>query len=468
MNLLFETKYALRLLKKSPAYTSTCILITAVGIAVSLVAFTLIYTLAYKPLEYAGSENWYNLMFTGEGGIVSNTDEYFFQRLQEQEFQNLSLIGRQYNGLSVIGDGDVSLRVSTGYKSPRILLQSKVQPLMGRLFQESDAEVGSEPVVILSHPAWQVYYQGREDIIGHETRINGETHTVIGVLPEGFNLGFAHDIHLPHRQILLSQPPPFGNGSPIIELRSEKDLTAATAEVNRVFRQIKEELPESYPRYTGIVIHRANTLAPGAESVYTMMILMAGIFVLLACLNTGSLLFTNTLKRQHELSIRNAVGSSVWGLLKHSLLESLFICSLGAAVGLILTQITILQVDRITGSLFSSGGINGEHHFVFRIGVPTLVCTIAVLLVMWLLSGVLPVYRAIRYLPRSGLANTNKGGGDAGRSRLASSLAGVQVVLSCFLLIISAILVSGAIVKSGVQPFQGDRVGDQVVHVRRP
>lgn len=442
MNLLFETKYALRLLRKAPGYTATCIFVTSVGIAVSLIVFTIIYTLSYKPLKYAGSENWYSLMFSMEGGLFRNTDDYFYQRLTEHDFQNFVVVGRQYGASSVIGDGDVSRRVSAGYISASLINSSTVQPLLGRLFQNADDAPDSSPTALLSYEAWQVYYQGDPDIVGRTSRIDGKAHTVIGVLPQGFNLGFAYDIWLPEKQLSMTAPPPYGRGSPILAVKRDADLKAATLEVNQIFSQLKTEFPEVYDQDDGVLLTPANSLGPGANSLYGMMSVVATIFVLLSCLNTGALLFTNTLRRQRELAIRNAMGSSGWQLLKQSLFESFCICFLGSVIGVLLAHISLTQIARLTSSLLSSGGVNNHHHYILILGWQSVLFAVSVMLVMWLLSGLIPVSRAVRLIPKSGLESNAKGIMEEGRSRTASILTGFQIVFSCFLLIVSGVIVS--------------------------
>ena len=436
MNLLFEANYALRLLRKTPGFTTASTVITSVSIAVSIVAFTFIYTLSYKPLQYAEPGLWFAWFGIGGDSLVTNTDTYFYQQLNQREFEHLTVVGGQITGQTgVLSDGDTSQRVTTFYQSPSFFEHKNLTPLLGRKFSRSDTQSSNNLTVMISYDAWQQYYNADANIVGAPTRLNAKLYTIIGVLPKGYNVGFSGDFWLPLESPNLSRPDGKSLRA-IIKPRNRDDLSLAKAELKNTLDSLKIEFPDTYLENYQVVLTPLNNLGPGVDSINTLLVLTSIIFILFSCLNTGSLLFTHVLERQQELSIRNAVGSSKWKLISNALMEAIVICAAGTAVGLVFAYFATLKIDSILVPIISANS-----HFRLSLGLPAILFALSMMMIIWLASGLFPAVRAIRVLAKQSPTNASKGSTTNYNTKTTRFLVGFQVMFTCFLLICSGILI---------------------------
>jgi hypothetical protein len=179
-----DVRYALRLLRKTPVFTVTTILVLAGGLAVSLYTFGLLNTALYKRLPIADGERVMRLEGRWRGLPSQTLDSYELAQIAPQ-VKALEAIG-VYNDTDVeVSDRELSQMVPATYGPWDMFSFVGVQPQLGRSFVPADTIGGAEPVAIVSHALWQSAFAGSQDIVGRVIHINRKPVRVIGVMPAG-------------------------------------------------------------------------------------------------------------------------------------------------------------------------------------------------------------------------------------------------------------------------------------------
>ncbi len=184
-----DAKYALRVLLRDRGFTTTAVLTLAICIGANAAIFAIVNSVLLQPLPVPHAEqlvHMYNA-YPGAGlddaaGATGVVD--YYDRLRETTvFQEQAL----YNPRGVtIGQDGSPQRITAMGGTPSLLRLLQVQPIRGRIFTEEEGEVDRNRKVVLTYEGWHQFFGGRDSAVGSDLRINGEPHTVVGVLPAGF------------------------------------------------------------------------------------------------------------------------------------------------------------------------------------------------------------------------------------------------------------------------------------------
>jgi hypothetical protein len=290
-----DLRYAIRTLAKAPGFTAIVILILALGIGANTAVFSVLKAAFLQPLPYPEPDELtvlWNRGETGGRGPASGPD-YLDWRSESSTFEEMGAFWtRQYN---LSGDGEPERLyglVTTG--SLWDLLQ--VQPHMGRRIVSSDEEEGSTGVVVLSHALWRRRFGADPEILGRSIRVDGRPHTVVGVMPQGFQVPSPSWHYNPPQELwtpfpLTRQNRNRGSHSyPVVgRLRDGITVEVAQEDMSALSRRLAERYPETNAgNYAWIVpIHRAMY---GSVGIQMLLIFgAAGLVLLVACGNVASL-----------------------------------------------------------------------------------------------------------------------------------------------------------------------------------
>ncbi|MCG8413423.1 MAG: ABC transporter permease [Pseudomonadales bacterium] len=450
MSLWFDLKYAVRLLTRNLGHSALCVFAVALSLAISLVVFALAYNTTYRPYEFQDSENWtYLYGINTDSNTAESIDSvnlFTYQVMQESltAFSEFGAI--RAAGQSRLNDGETTRRVSAVEITPNLLQTANLSPLLGRTLVESDGVPGAERVVVLSHSIWEQYYAADEGVVGTQTNLDEIPHTIVGVMPEGVSFPFSESLWLPFRWPVATQPAGQVRITPVGVLHESATLESLNVEISGLLTRLSNEFPDYYGDHTSA---RANYLTQlffeNGGSIGTVLVLATAVIVILACLNIGNLLITRSLERRGEFAIRSAVGSSDSQLIRQGLLESLLVCVIGATLGLLLTLVAFDYINSIYTNVASQlpGGVPQRWRFVFDGSV--VAASLVATAVIWLCSGLFPAWRASRMKASDSLMGDAHSTTDRSGTTLIKLLVGGEVITSCFLLIVSGILVAAIV-----------------------
>lgn len=438
MSLSNDIRYSFRLLRKTPIHTLTTVFVLAVGLSLFLASYTMAKMRTNKAMPFPNGDSYVVLNANDPLGELeqgsSAFDYYSYSRLRERS-ENYSVLSPVQRSTAIFSDGEsYSRQFSSATLSVDFFLATAVNPILGRLFTPQDAAQGAENVSIISYSLWQDYFGGNPDIVGAISRINNQPYNIIGVMPEGFNFPFQENLWLPLQASTTLQP---GEGSSSLMagiLRPGVSLDAAEAELSALLVQLADEFPDIYPSRTGYVGSYAQWNSFSALNMGVIALILSSIALALMTVNLSSLLFMRSTSRKQELAVRATMGAGVWELIKQVLLESFLICMAGLVLSLLLS-ITLLNIME---SVFYTE----PFWYSFELNTQIVLMGFIVTLVIWLGSGSVVAYKASSTAPDAMLSDTNKGAGSGEKGKVARAIVTVEVVLSCFLLLLAGSMIA--------------------------
>jgi predicted permease len=485
-----DVRYAIRMLRKAPAFTLVAVLTLALGIGANTAIFTVVNALLLKMLPVSQPER---LVVVGDPSLPNSrsngsprTDIFSYPLYKELREHNSVFVG-----LSAAGsDHHIELDAGQGEKSPEKITGRMVsgnyftvfglQPAAGRLLSDSDDTAeNANPVAVLSYGYWQRKFALSPSIIGRDIRLNGFPFTVIGVAPAGFEgdvIGEQMALFVP-----LSMQPEIvrgrrwlnsGNVSWLTLIgRLRPNITPAQAEsnLNVVFQQAvqgpygaalsaddRNGIRETHAK---IQVVAGGTGVSDLRSDYRVPLLLlmgiVGLVLLIACVNVANLLLARASARNREIAIRLAIGANWFRLLKQLLTESILLAFLGGIAGSLLAVWGV----RLLVAIFGSGTT-----LPLLPDARVLTFTIAISLLTGIFFGLVPALRAIKVQVSPALKEAGRSTRErTSRFGLGKGLIAGQVALSLLVLFAASLLVR-SLQKLMTQDFGYDR--DRLVIAR--
>jgi predicted permease len=335
-----DLAHALRLLKKSPAFTATAVLSIALGIGANTVVFSVLNALVLRPLPVAEPER---LFFVNRSGMPSNSfPNYRDVRDRNHVFESLFA----YRITPVALDQTFGATRVWGYLVTGNYFQTLgIQPALGRFFTPAEDRVpNASPYVVLSYACWRNRFAGDPGVIGGAVRINGLPYTVLGVAPRGFHgteVFYWAEVWIPMMMQARVESNPWleerNTFNAWIAGRLKPGVTVEQAEAN--LQTIAAQLAREHAVNEGM---RLTLSPPGlagaagrepARAFVAGLMLLATLVLLAACANLATLLAARAADRERELAIRVSIGAGRGRVMKQLLTESLALSVIGGAAG---------------------------------------------------------------------------------------------------------------------------------------
>ena len=433
-DMLQDVRFALRMLRKNPAFAAVALLTLALGTGATTVMFTVVNGVLLKPLPYpepnrlvavhGDSETW-NTKIRGEQN-VAYPDFLDCQR----DSRSLEMAGTLYDGGTVSEPGPpeyVDLRrISSGLFS--VL---RVSLAHGRAFLPQEDLPGGAPAIILGYSFWQRHFGGKPEVLGTSVVLDQQRYTVVGLAPADFKLDeIEPDVFTPIGQdaaAFLRSRSAHPTGI-VARLRPGATLANAQAELTLIGRHLSEEYADTNAGRTFVV----QPLRPEVGDVRSTLWLLLGavsVVLLIACVNIASLLLARAVSRERELSMRAALGASRSRLVRQCLTESAVLGLSGGLLGLLLAFAGMRPFIALwPGSLPRAQ----EVHLDWRV----MLFAIAVSLLSGLLFGLAPALRS----PAHGLEQALRAGARtvAGTARRPHSAFVISEIALAVVLLVAA------------------------------
>jgi predicted permease len=433
--MLQDLRYALRSLHRAPVFALTAVLVTALGVGATTAAFSVADFVLLRPLPFADPERLVRLCEgprSGSGwGCMNQLSpaNYLDFKAMSTSFALLGAFASDAANLVGVGE---PRRIEITPVTPEVLPLMGVQPVLGRLFDASDAD---RSAVVLAFGLWQSQFGGNPAVLGRTIRLDGAPRMVIGVMPRGF--------YFPNRDIEIWTSLSFDEAALADRTNSYIEgigrlARGATFEGARVeLESIAARLAAEYPRTnadTGISFYRMrDAMSPRFRQ---MLIGLGGAtlcLLLLTCASLTNLLLARAAAREPELAVRTALGAGTERLVRQLLTENIVLAIAGGIGGLV---VAAASVPLFASLVPSSLPIDRQPGLDTRMLVVASLATALVCLGV----GLIPAIRAGRHTRFDALREAGRGG-SARRQRLRSALVTLEVALSVLLLITSGLLI---------------------------
>jgi putative ABC transport system permease protein len=445
--MLQDLKFAVRTLIKNPAFTVAAVVCLALGIGVNATVFSCVRAMLLRPFPYHDPEH---IVAVGESmparGWHMNTVSYPNFRSWQADNHSFESIGI-YTGTSFnLASGDGADYVQGGTQSWTMFHVLGIAPVLGRDFREEEDRPGAPRVIILSDRVWRDRFKAERDVIGKQIMVNGTPHTIIGVMPPGFEFPSQAGAWTTQRLDPLANR---GNHSWQVMARLKPGVTIDQArdDLGRIAKGLETRYPASNEGW-GVDIRSLRDFQVG-DIRPVLMIMMASVaFVLLiACANVANLLLARAAARSKEMAVRVALGADGWRVVRQMLTESVVVALTGAVLGIAFAYAFLQWIK--------ANILNGIPFWMrFTIDGEVLLFTIAVAVGTGLLFGLVPALQAAKPNLNETLRDAGARGSSASRARqrLRSSLVVGEVALSLVLLVGAALLVRSFLTMQSVKP----------------
>jgi putative ABC transport system permease protein len=453
-----DTRYSVRTLLKSPAFSLIAVLTLALGIGANTAIFSLIDSVMLKSLPVSHPEQLLQVNMGGKD--MWGYEEPFFtnpnwEQLRDRQDVFSGIFAYATGRFNLAGRGEVRY-VQGNYVSGQFFSTLGLRPIAGRTFAAADDRRGCPGRAVLSYSFWRSEYGAHTDAVGKSILLDTHPFEVVGVIGPGFtgtDVGRESDVYVPlcAEKIIrgennsldegvggwlrvIGRPKP-GLSFNGVEARL-KTLAGPIFEAT-VPPNLRPDQREIYLRRTfetQTAINGLSYVRSKYRQSLIVLMMIVGVVLLIACANVANLFLARSAARQREISIRMALGSGRGRLMRQLLIESMIVAFTGAALGVVFAH---WGARLLVGLLVSNVYQENAVFLDLRIDLRVLAYTAGICVLTGLLFGLAPAWKATKVDPQSAMKTKARGVIQSGKFRLGTALVVLQIALSL-------LLVSGA------------------------
>ncbi len=450
--------YGTRIVRKSPGFAATSILIVALGIGAATAIFSVVYGVVLRPLPYEEPSRlvslWTRMPQLNLQRANVNAADYRDWRADNHVFEDIALV-RHVANFNLLGTGEPE-RLFGARVSPNLFKVLGVTPALGRTFTEEEDEIGRDTVAVLSDGLWRRRFGADRSIVGKTINLSGFPHTVVGVMGPDFQYpGREFQIWTP----LIVDPRILSRRSPgydwlaVARLKRGVNLSQAQAEMDGIAKRLANAYPTTNPQ-TGVLVEPLleSTVGAARPALYAVFGAVT-CMVVIACLNLAGLLGARMASRSREFAVRLALGASRGRLALQAVAEVAPVLLVGGVLGVAAAAwgvAAFVPLAPTTLPRVESIGVNG----------PVLAFSIVMLVATGLVAALLPAMQAWRSeLTNATREDSRSSFGSPRQSRTRNMLVVAQMAILVPLLVGAGLLVRSFAAVVNVDPgFRAEHV----------
>ena len=457
-----DIRYGLRVLAKSPGFTIVALLTLALGIGATSAIFSVVNGILMRPLAYSDSQSLVNVWGKFEKeGIPQNW-------ISEPEYWDLLDRNQSFATIAAYSPGDSAsltrsdappLQVTLARASADLWPMLGVTPILGRTLSAPQDQPGNSHFALLSSALWQSQFGGDPGIVNKSVNLDGESYSIVGVLPPGFALGGNQDLWIP---LGLNRDKPDSRGSHSLHvmarLKSGVTLAQASASLSQFAKDLRRQYPDNYGQgdekgFDMFMVPVKEQLVRKLRPALLVLLGAVTFVLLIACANVANLLLAHASAREKELAIRAALGAGRGRIIRQLFTESLILALGGGLLGLLLAY---WGVD----ALRALAPANTPRLSEVRLDPLVLAFTFGISVVTGLIFGMAPAWHVSRAHLCETLNEAGRGASASGGTRrLRAVLVVSELALAVLLLVGAGLLIRSFQRLLGVSPgFQTERL----------
>ncbi|MFN7997964.1 MAG: ABC transporter permease [Bryobacteraceae bacterium] len=437
-----DLRYALRLMRRDPAFTAVAVLSLALGIGANTAIFSLFYTVMLHQLPVAHPEQLVEFLYKDPGRPRDDGPRRW------EEYENIRDHSHVFSTLTGVTFDNLAKVRTEGGETETVILENVLgnyfavlglKPAIGRLTTAEDVPAnGDADVVVVSWDYWNRRFRRDPAALGKRIFVNGEPKTITGIAPRGYS-----GVRVGNRADVWE---PYWNGGVrmLARLKAGVTLRQAEAEMNVLYQSwVDRNDPKSTRlRQRKVELEPAGAGLTRIRDLYgkslVLLTAVVGFLLLLACINMASMLLARSAGRRKEIAVRVGLGASRSRLVRQMLTESVLLSGAGTLAGLLMAYFATGVLVRIMANT------QAHQHVEIQVepDLNLLVFTVGIAVLTGLLFGLAPAWYAFRSAPASAMRQTGAAS-DTWLWRLfGRGLVSAQVALSIFLVTGTAVFLS--------------------------
>ena len=447
-----DIRQSFRRLRKQPGFTAVVLITLALGIGANTAIFSVVNTVLLRPLPYKQP-----------GELITIQHHYpsidLDAPVSAPGFRAYHDNTRIFDGVAVEASWSANLtgvgepvRLRGGRVSGDYFRTMGVPAAIGRALLPEEDEPGRNHEVVISDGLWKRLFGAERSTVGRTISLNGESYTIVGVMPPSFHDFWSHDVEI--WTPLALTPDNFVADNFTNEwlnltarLKPGVTLDQATRDMHAFAEQLKRDNPGSFPDKWTLKVTSLDEITTGDIRPALLVLLGAvGFVLLIACANVANLLLARAAGRTKEVAIRTALGAERWNIIRQLLTESIVLSLIGGAIGLLLAYWSVRALVAVNPS-------NVPRVDELGLDANVLLFTVLVSVGTGVLFGVMPALQISKSDLQSTLREGGRSGaGDRGGQRVRRVLVVAEVALALTLLVGAGLLVKSSARLSGVDP----------------
>ncbi|MFI5228219.1 MAG: ABC transporter permease [Gemmatimonadales bacterium] len=444
-----DLRYAVRTLRKNPAFSLVAILTLALGVGMNGAIFSVVNGVLLRPLPYPEPDRLVRLwqVETSNGGhergVVSpvNLDDW---RARQHAFADIGgyFFREGMSGTDLEGIGEPQ-RLATAFVTPGFWNTLRVAPSRGRVPRDDEMVRGSnDRLVVLSDAFWRREFGASPTAIGRRVTLGNQSYEIVGVMPPSFRFPAPKvDVYIPYSTIPDDAIPrirPVRVLEIVGRLRPNVTVAQATIDINAVTRGLAAQYPEDKTLGAADVAPLRDAMVGSVRTGLLLLLGAVGFVLLITAVNLAGLMLARATARERELAIRVALGADRGRIIRQLLTESLVLAAIGGALGLFVAQAGGTLLLRLAnGQLPRAADVS--------LNLPVIAFTAGVAILAGVAFGLLPALRAASPELQGSLREGARGS-TAGTGGLRGALVVSEVALA-MVLVVGAALMARSFVK---------------------
>ncbi len=451
---LQDLRYGLRVLAKNSGFTAVAVITLALGIGANTAIFSVVNAALLRPLPYEDPSRLV-YVWSAEKARGINESTVSIPDLQDWREQGRAFVGMAgwWSGTYNLSGGDEAQQVDGWTVSPNFFHVLGARSQLGRTFALDEEQGTKDRVVVLSHSLWIGSFGGTQGVLGRTITLDGEPHTVVGVMPAEFSSPF------PDVQLWVPWPSGAESIAPrgarfmrvIARLKPGVTIERGQADMDTIARRLAQTYKED-AGVTAYLISAAEQITGSVRPALLVLLGAVAFVLLIGCANLASLLLARSAAREKEFAIRAALGADRWDLVRQLLTESVLLSVLGGAAGILIAAWAVRYLRVMVANQVPRAQDIG-------LDAPVLLFTVGLSVLTGLAFGLFPALESFKDQLNESLKEGGRGLGAGVHHRVHDLLVVWEMALALVLLAGAGLLVNSFERLRAINPgFDPDKV----------